>query len=234
MLEPLALGLLTTPSAAGAALAVAVVSTFLARRPLHLWLNVGYAAERRRYAARVCLTLTGIAAAAGLAAGKLGGFDALWPLALTPVPGALFAWFDLQGKSRAAAAELAGATVFALLPLAFAALAGAPLGPAAGLTLAMGVRLVPTMLVVRTYLRGQKGQPASPGIALGACLAGTLLVATLASAGLTTGTALGLAILLTIRAAWLLGPRPPRLRAPLLGGLEATLGAGFVLALAFS
>jgi hypothetical protein len=234
VLEPVALGLLTAPSAAGAALAGAVVSLFLARRPLRLWLDARNTAERRRHAARAYLTLTMIAVGAGLTAGKLGGIGALWPLLLPLPAAALFVWFDLQSEPRAAAAELAGATAFALLPLAFGTLAGAALPLAVGLTVAMVVRLVPTMLVVRAYLRGQKGQPASPGIALSACLAGIVLAATLVASGLATGTTLALAILLTVRAAWLLGPRPPQLRAPVLGGLEASLGAGCVLALAFS
>ena len=39
-------------------------------------------------------------------------------------------------------------------------------------------------------------------------------------------------VLLLLRALWLLGPAAPALRAPLLGALEAALGAVFVLATA--
>ena len=234
VLEPVALGLLAAPSAAGAALAVAALALFLTRRPLRLWYDGRNDTARRRTAAHVALALSGIATTAILAAGWRGGFVALWPLLLTLPAAAAFVIFDLQGEARAAAAELAGTMAFALLPLTFGTLAGLPLATAAGLAAAMLVRLGPTVLVVRAYLHRQKGQPASPRLALGASLAGAALAAGLAAFRIAPLATMPLALLLLVRAAWLLGPRAPRLRAPQLGALESGLGAVFVLALAFS
>ena len=234
MLEPMALGLLAAPSPAGAALAVAVLALFLTRRPLRLWRLDKNEINRGRYAGRLWPALAVIATLALLLAGWGGGYATLWPLLLTLPAAVLFVIFDLQGEARAAAAELAGTTAFALLPLAFGTLAGMPIPASTGLAAAMVVRLVPTVLVMRAYLRGRKGQPAARGLALGASLIGAGIAAILAASGIAPLATPALALLLLVRASWLLGPWSPRLRAPLLGALESTLGAGYVLTLSFS
>ncbi|MBK8479321.1 MAG: YwiC-like family protein [Opitutaceae bacterium] len=232
-LEPVALGLIAAPSAAGAALAVAVLALFLARRPLRLWRDNSAEPARRRAAAWLALVLTGAATTGGVLAGWRGGFMALWPLLLALPAAVAFVYFDLKGEARAATAELAGATAFALLPMAFGSLAKLPLATATGLAAAMLLRLVPTVLVIRAYLRSRKGQPALRGPAIVASLTGTTLAAALAASGIAPGATLGIALMLLIRALWLLGPLAPQLRAPAVGALESALGAGAVLALAF-
>ena len=73
----------------------------------------------------------------------------------------LFAWFDAQNGSRAAAAEVAGSAAFALVPAALATLAGWSAGPALALAGLALTRSVPTVLTVRNSLRLSKGEPAA-------------------------------------------------------------------------
>lgn len=230
-LEPLALGLLVTPSWAGGALAVAALAGFFARRPLKTALTAPVSS--RRTTARLNLLLWSALAAAGLGlAAFLGAPAALWPLLPAAALGALFVTFDLQNDSRAAAAELAGCACFAFLPAALATLAGAP--PATALALAglAAARSLPTVMTVRTALRLAKGEKLNrlPSL-FAASLAATALGALTAN-GLAPWTAAALGLLLLARTLWLLGPARPLWPARRLGMTEGLLGLGYVLVLA--
>lgn len=228
-LEPIALGLLAAPSRAGGALALAAVAGFFARRPLKLALAA--APSARRGAARELVVLLSALAATGFfEAIVLGGLAPLWPLLLVAPGGALFVYFDAQNDSRAAAAEIAGTTAFALLPAAFATLAGWPPAFALALAAAMGARSLPTVLTVRHYLRRAKGQPVRP---LLPATAGVLAVAGtgwLAGRGLLPGLAAALAALLLLRSLVFLAPFAPRWPARRIGIIEAIVGLAYVVA----
>lgn len=221
--EPLAFGLLVAPSSAGAALALAAVAGFFARRPFKAALAPAFS-PRRRTARETVGMLSALAVAGLFETLEVGGFAALWPLLLAVPFGALFVWFDAQNESRAAAAELAGSTTFALLPAAFATLAGWPWPTALGLSAVVLIRSVPTVLTVRACLRRSKGQPvgilallASGILALGAALV-------LASQRLVPGLILVLAGLLLLRTALFLSPLRPDWSARRIGIFEAILG----------
>ena len=242
--EPVALGLLVAPSASGSWLALAVAAGFFVRRPLKLAWTLPAHDPRRAAAATWTMLFAGLALSTlWLAAGNpadLGAnkqqtaFAALWPLLLAAPFGAAFLWFDLRGDMREAEAEVCGSAAFALVPAAFATLAGWTAASALALAALMLARSVPTVLVVRTYLRMQKGQPSARGLAW--------LVAALASAGtlglvwldLVPLTGALLAGLLFTRLAWLIGPFRPAWSAKKIGLLETAVGVILLASLAFA
>lgn len=164
-LEPVALGLLVAPTAAGAALAVAAVSGLFLRRPLKM-LSREQDYERWK-TARASVFVLAIIAVLGLSlTAKIGGVEKLWPLLPAALAGLVFVWCDSRNEAREGVAEAAGTVAFGLLPATFGALANWS-GPASlALAAVMLVRGVPTVLTVRANLRIKKGQaqqfPAAP------------------------------------------------------------------------
>jgi hypothetical protein len=223
--EPVVLGLLVAPSRAGAALAVAVAAGFFTRRPLKLACTLPAADPRRAPAAALAGVGAALAGAALLAGAVLGGWRELWPLLLAAPFGAAFLWFDLRNAMREAEAELAGSIAFAVTPAAFAVLAGWTPAPAlalAGLALA---RSVPTVLVVRTYLRLAKGQAAGVFAALAGSTLALLLVVVLGRTQLVPPAAVALGLVFWLRGCWLVTAFRPAWTARRVGLLEAVLGA---------
>jgi hypothetical protein len=232
-LEPLVLGLVAAPSAAGAALAAAVLAGFFLRRPVKIFF--GGTEDVRRPAALGAVVGLGVLAVAALAlAAMLTAPSRLWPLLPAALAGAVFAWFDSRHEGREAAAELAGAAAFAFVPAALASAAGWPPAPALALAAVMAGRSVPTVMTVRAYLRRLKGQPVSrlPAITASfAALAGFVLMV---RAHLAPEVAVWCGALLAARALVLLGPAAPGLKANTVGLAEAGFGGVLVLVLALS
>lgn len=227
-LEPVALGLIAAPSAAGAWLAVAIVAGFFARRPLRTaWRESR--PERRAEAARVLAACAVVATLALAAAITLAGFAWLMWLLPTAIAGAFFLSFDLRNAGREETAEIAGAAAFAALPVALAVLGGATPLTAVALGVVMCGRAVPTVLCVRTSLRAAKTGAGACGPAIVASVAALLAGAGLAlhdAAPITAVIALTLLMLRT--GALLVFPRPV-LRARTIGMMEAILGVAFVI-----
>lgn len=232
-LEPIALGLLLAPTYAGAALATAAVAGFFVRRPLKA---LFHAEPERRRAALPALIILATPALVGLGeAALLAGPAALWPLLLAAPFGGLFVYFDAQGESRAAAAELSGSAAFALLPAALAALAGWPTPPAlalAGLSLS---RSLPTVLTIRTYLRLSKQQAADIWLPLVSGVAAWGLIGSLAYIQLVPFLAVGLNGVLLLLTVVLVTKFRPAWPAKRVGLVEAGLGLLYTggLALAY-
>lgn len=228
-LEPLALGLLVAPASAGGALTVAALAGFFARRPFKAFLAP--TSTRRREAGKAVLIFSVLGIAGLSVVLVLGGIAPLWPLLLAAPLGGLFAWFDAQNGSRAAAAEVAGSAAFALVPAALATLAGWSAGPALALAGLALTRSVPTVLTVRSSLRIAKGEPA--GFLL------PLLTAAGAAIGLTALGASGLlpvwatlpAWVLLGRTLWFASPFRPSWPARKIGLLEALLGVIYLAAI---
>lgn len=240
-LEPVALGLLVAPSAASAALAVAVIAGFFTRRPLKLAATLPSTDPRRAAALRWTLLFAAIALAALLVAAFAFGANkqqsdwrALWPLLLAAPFGAAFLWFDLRGEMREAEAELAGSAAFALVPAAFATLAGWSAAPALALAALMLARSVPTVLTVRAYLRVAKNKPAQPGAALAGALGFLLGVAALAAFRWVPLAACALVGVLVARSVWLLSSLAPAWSPRRIGMLEAALGLVYLAGLALA
>jgi hypothetical protein len=232
-LEPLALGLLIAPSWAGGALAGAALAGFFARRPLKA--AVDAAVSPRRSAARRALALLGGLALVGFAETLVLAAPAqLWPLVPATLLGAIFVWFDAQGESRAAAAEVAGSAAFAFVPAALATVAGLPAGSALAIAVLALARNVPTVLVVRTCLRRAKGAFAARTLPLQAAVLALVAVVVLVARSLAPAVAGLLAAVLLLRALWLLGPWAPAWPAKRLGMLEAALGLIYVVLITVS
>lgn len=232
-LEPITLGMLIAPSAAGAALSLALLAVFFARRPLRLALSERRP-ERRQAAYRALVACAGVAGAALLTAVVLGGVA--WLVWLLPVglAGAVFASLDSKGSGREEAAEVAGSAAFALVPAALAILGGMTMWSAVALAvLALG-RSVPSVLCVRAYLRAKKMGVRRDGPALMTALGAALLAAGLyAAQGVPFFAVIALAVF-AFRAAALLTFFRPDWRAKRVGMMEAGLGATFVVGLAVS
>ncbi len=160
------------------------------------------------------------------------GAYSLWPLLLALPFGGAFLWFDLRGEMREAEAELAGCTAFALVPAAFATLAGWAAGPALGLAALMLARSIPTVLTVRSYVRSAKGQSASVRPALLSAGASLLGVTALATFHQIPALACAFVALLVARSALFLSPLAPVWSAKRIGMLEAVLGLTYLAGLA--
>jgi hypothetical protein len=226
VLEPVALGLLIAPSFAGGALAVAALAGFFARRPCKALFAP--AASRRRGVGSAVVLFSVVAAVAMAIVLVMGGVKPLWPLLLAAPLAVLFAWFDSQNGSRAAAAEVAGSTAFAIVPAAFATLAGWSVETAMALAVLALTRSVPTVLAVRCSLRQAKGEAvgfALPLLAAGVAACGVSL---LAAFQLTPLWAALPPWLLFARTLWFAGPARPAWPARRVGMFEALLGLLYV------
>ncbi|HEY8995588.1 MAG TPA: YwiC-like family protein [Lacunisphaera sp.] len=229
-LEPLALGLLVAPSWAGGAFAVAALAGFFARRPCKAL--AAPVATRRRGVGSAVAVFSVVAAGALAIVLVLGGVTALWPLLLAAPLAALFAWFDAQNGSRAAAAEVAGSAAFAIMPAVAATLAGWSAWSAlafAGLAL---TRSVPTVLAVRCSLRRAKGETSrftlpvlAAGVAAGA-------VSVLGAFRFVPAWAVVPPWVLFARTLWFARPSCPARPARSVGVFEAFLGLFYVGAIA--
>lgn len=231
-LEPVALGLLVAPTAAGGALAVAALAGFFLRRPMKLLLSGK--SDSRQPLALVCVISLALLALSGLLlAARFGAAGGLWPLLPAALAGAVFAWADRRNEARQGAAEVAGAVAFGLLPAAFAALAGWNFPAALALAAMSITRSVPTVLTVRACLRMAKGQEFSALPAVAAAVAGTGLMAWLAAQHLAPWMAVVFAVIFAGRTLWLLLGRP-QIIARQIGIAEAVLGGLMVLVLAWT
>jgi CBS domain-containing protein len=229
-LEPLVLGLIAVPSLAGIALGAAVLAGFFLRRPFKVVTCDG---DPRRIHAWVCVASLGALTAAGVTlAAVLATPTGLWPLLLAVPPGLAFAWFESRGEARAAAAELAGAVAFSVVPAALATAAGWRTLPALALAAIMAGREVPTVMTIRAYLRRRKGKAGSTLAPLLAALIALIGAGALVHERLAPLTAVLFLALLFVRTVALLGPYHLRLGATRLGVAEAIVGGTGVTLLA--
>lgn len=229
-LEPLALGLLAAPSAAGGVLAITGFSAFFLRRPLKLAI-IGKT-DSRRTLAIICLAVLGMVAFAGLAlAVRFEGFTRLWALIPAALFGMVFVWFDLQNGAREGYAELAGVVAFGILPAAFGALAHWSTVESIALAMVMLSRSVPTILFVRTYMRRRKGRPATPVPTLIAAGLACSLTGCLVLLHVAPWPAAVFVFILAARSLWLLSTRR-RFSAKSIGIAELAFGVVMVLTVA--
>ncbi|MBI2498210.1 MAG: YwiC-like family protein [Opitutae bacterium] len=232
--EPVVLALLVAPSGTGAALAATVAGGFFTRRPLKLACTLPASDLRRASAAGLALAGAALALAALAVTAVIGGWRGLWPLLLAAPFGAAFLWFDLRNEMREAEAELAGSIAFALTPAAFATVAGWAPAPALALAGIMLARSVPTVLIVRAYLRINKGQAAAWFPPLAAATLALLLIVALGGRQLVPPAAAVLGVVFWLRGCWLVTSLRPAWTARRVGVLEAVLGTVHVGVLAVS
>ena len=161
-LEPILLGLLVAPSAAGAGLAVATVGAFLARHPFKI-----VAGDRRRgrrfqrtpVAERFAIVYACVAVA-GLAFALYGArsYAFLLPLALSAPLALVQLWQDAAGRSRGLLPELAGSVAMGSVAASIALAGGATWPLALGLWAVLAARFVPAIIYVRARLAALHGK----------------------------------------------------------------------------
>lgn len=231
--EPLLLGLLLTPSAAGAALAVAAVAGFLARHPARIVAADAHRSTRyprTRWAAVLAGGYCGTAAAAlgvALFASRgplLAGLVVVAPAAL------VYLAYDLRLRSREVMAELCGAVSLSAVAPLLAVAAGWPASRALGLWVLVGGRALTSVSEVRARLRRSRGARVSsrPVLALhGASSAASVAVALV---GLVPWGAAAVPVALTMRAARNLRAAAPPLSPREIGWGEVRVGLAAVIA----
>jgi hypothetical protein len=234
LVEPILLGFVLAPSAAGLALAAGALFAFLARHPLRLVLL------DRRKAARYPRTVLAERFLAGYLG--LGLFSlllaftlsrAFWPaLALAFPPGLLALGYDARGRSREALAEIAGGVALSASAAAIALAGGVPAGLAFGAWALVAMRAVTSILYIRARIRQDRGVVADTRTALlshAVALVGAVLVFRVGWGPLAA--VLAFAILLA-RAAWGLSSRHRVVRPQSVGYQEMGFGLLTLLLLA--
>ena len=160
--EPVVLGLLVAPSAAGFAIAVATSAGFLIRHPGRMfWKN----RQRLDVSPRFGLAWKiaagyGLVAAAGLAtAWALAGIRPLVPFIIAGPFFLLFAVYDVRHEARLLLPELLAPAAIAVSAPAIALAAGWTVQAALVLWVLLVLRLIPAVLYVRARLRLEREKP---------------------------------------------------------------------------
>ena len=160
--EPVVLGLLVAPSAAGLAIAVATSAGFLIRHPGRMfWRNRQRLDEspRFRLAGKIAVGYS-LAAAAGLAvAWALAGTRPLVPFIIAGPFFLLFAVYDVRHEARLLLPELLAPAAIAVSAPAIALAAGWTVQAALVLWVLLVLRLIPAVLYVRARLRMEREKP---------------------------------------------------------------------------
>ncbi len=232
-LEPVVLGLLVAPSAAGWLLGAAAFLGFLARTPLKLALVDRW--RKRRLDRTILAERVAAVEIAALGGALVGaavlGDAALWlPLALAAPLFGVELWFDARSRGRRLVPELAGSVGMGAFAAAIALAGGEARLLAFGLWAVVAARAMAAMPFVRVQLRRAKGQPhstrhtdAAQAVAVAVAWAGAA-VGAVPAAGAIAVTVLAAVHLVAARRA------PPP--APVLGAQQVALGLGVVVATA--
>lgn len=186
-LEPIILGLLVAPSAAGWEIAAAALGVFLARRPVKLFSTD---LVRRRWLPRSRLAFWAAAFYVAVAiAGAIGAFvtagGPFWSPLLVAVPFAAFSLrADAHSQNRALAPQLAGSIAMGSTVAAIAIGAGWEWPPAFGLWLILAARDIAAIILARGMVRRFKSKPVERRRIYGAQLAALAVVTFAAAVGI--------------------------------------------------
>ena len=161
-LEPVLLGLLVEPGAAGALLGAAALLTFLIRTPVKVVLvdrRRGRRLERTALAERVA-AVESVLLIGSVVGAVLLADAAFWaPFVLAAPLVAVELWFDARSRSRRLVPELAGATAMGSVASAIVLAGGGSAEIAAGVWLLIAARVLASVPFVRLQLRRAKGHP---------------------------------------------------------------------------
>jgi len=240
--EPVALGLVLAPSAAGVCLGLSALAGFLSRHPLRLVFmdrRRGVRYPRTSLAERF-FTGDALTAVSFLAAAFVLAKAPFWPalLAVAPFAGAALV-YDARGRSREAAAEASGAVALSSAAAAISLAGGAPLAVAFAAWALLAMRALTSVLYVRARIRLDRGLPSGRGLALGGHAVALVVTGALVRAGGAPWLAAAAFIVLLARAAgglsrWRRPVRPQQLGFQELGyGLLtlALVSAGYLAGL---
>jgi hypothetical protein len=225
--EPVVLGLVLAPSAAGLCLALAALAAFLARHPLRLWLidrHKGVRYPRTALAGRIFAAYAASALALAAAAFALASAFFWLPLAVAAPIGLVAVAFDAAGRSREALPEAAGAVALGASAAAIALAGGAAPGPAWSAWALLALRAVLSVLYVRARIRLDRGLAAGPRSVVAGHVAALAAAAGLAHSGGAPWLAVVAFTALLGRAAWGLSPWHQPIRPQSLGFHELGYG----------
>jgi hypothetical protein len=231
LFEPILLGLLVSPSVAGAWIALTAVAAFLLKRPLRLFLmgKGPLSGMTRRRAAMYVSIGYGLIVAGGLwFAISLTGIHVVLPLAVLSPLVVVYLWFDSGKPSRKLAPELAGPTGLAGVAPAIALCAGATQPYAWALWVILLARTIPSILYVRARLRLDRGSDTNRAPVIGWHLGFLVVVGTLVAEGLAPRLALMGLLILLVRAAHGLSSRRGMVRVTRIGFMEIAYGLIYV------
>ena len=232
LLEPLLAGLLIAPSWAGLTLAVAALAAFLLHQPLKVALKDrlgGRSYTRTGWAWRFAAVYGAVALVCfGLTLAQAGvGFTL--PLLVAIPMAAVQIGYEARNRGRELTPELLGALALAATAPAILIAGGAPAEAAWLLWALLGLRIVTSLLYVRTRIRRLRGKMAArwPAVLVHAV---ALLVAIVLAAGgaVSAWVAVALAALLG-RAAFGLWQQDGGVRAKTIGLHELVYGVGYAL-----
>lgn len=229
LLEPILLGVLVSPSGAGAALGIAAVAAFFTRQPLKLALSDrrrGKRHPRTAAAEGVALAFGSVATLALAVALAAGGSRVALPLLAAAPLGLVQVIYDARRETREIAPELAGSSALAAFAPAMALADGWTLSAALGLWLILLTRSIPSILYARTMVRRLHGETVSGAPALTVHAAGVAAVGAAGAAGIVPLVVLAAPLLLLVRAA--LGLSRGTIPARRLGWGEIAFGLAVV------
>jgi len=163
LFEPILIGLIVAPSAAGASLALAVIAAFLLRNPVRIVLRARRRtpdSPRLSVARRVAAAYAVVAALCGAGAIAVAGVSAVWPLLVVSPLGAAYMLYDSQNRGRTLWAEFLGPVVLGASAPSIALAAGWTTPAAMVLWGVVVAKAVPTVVYVRARLSLEDGNPA--------------------------------------------------------------------------
>lgn len=227
LFEPLVVGIAVAPSPASVFIALLYIGAFLSRQPLK-WYIADLRAKRNRpqtAAARgFAFAYLSIAAIGFFGTVAYAGASALLPLILTAPLGAVTLWYDVSGKSRNVAPEMAGVLTLATSAAVCGLAAGWDLAPSIALTVIITLRLIPSMIYIRERLKLEKGKPSSFATPIVLHVAALAIVAILAWYGLSPWLPLAIFTFLLVRSITGSSDFRLKLKAKQLGMLEVLFG----------
>jgi len=227
LFEPLVLGIAVAPSSGSVFIALMYIGAFLSRQPLK-WYIADLRSKRRRpqsdAAQSFAFAYLSIAAIGFFGTLAFAGVLPILPLIITVPLGAITMWYDVSGRSRRVAPEMAGVITLA----SSAAVSGLAAGwsPAASIALSVVIilRLIPSMLYIRERLKLEKGKPASFAVPISLHVAAVIAVASLAWYSLSPWLPLTVFTFLLVRSITGSSDFRLKLKAKQLGMLEVVFG----------
>lgn len=229
-LEPVILGLIVAPGAAGVALGFAALFAFLARTPLKLVMI------DRRQGRRLGRTTLAERIGAGYVAGLLAALlvaalvavRPFWAVLALAAPLVVVSWwFDIRSRGRRLIPELAGTVGIGAVGAAIVLAGGGSWGEALGAWTIVAARAIAAIPFVRLQLRRAKQQPHRVAGSDAAQVAATAIAAAGTAAGIVPP--LATAVVAGLAAVHLTLARRPAPAAPVLGAQQVVLGLTVVV-----
>lgn len=227
LVNPIMLGLLVVPSAAGLFLVLLDIVAYLARTPLKiLWKDYqrGRRYARTAAALKVLFLYAMVAVFSLTAALILGGLLPLVPLFLVLPLVVLVLYFDLLSTSRRLLPELLAPVTLSAIVAAMALADGWDWPRTLAIWAIPLMSSLPAVLFVRARLRLDRGLPAQPGLAIAAHVLAAGVAAALVWAGLIPGLAAVAIFILLGRALFGLSPFRRPMPVKTLGWSEVVFG----------